>query len=135
MFKIIPHLMTLLIAFPLQVIVLYFILHHLLLLPYCFMTYPLPSSYIPSPRICHICCLHPLCLSIKRSSPPLVLSHINLCLSSELLSCILVTLFILVFISCPHFHQNHQLLLLSDTSTLPYCLSDYTFVICIIPAL
>jgi hypothetical protein len=41
-FKIIPHPMTLLIAFPLQVIVSYFILHRLLLLLYHFITYLLP---------------------------------------------------------------------------------------------
>jgi hypothetical protein len=60
MFKIIPHPMTLLIAFPLQVIVSYLILHYLLLLLYHFMTYLLPSSHIPSPRICHTHRLHPL---------------------------------------------------------------------------
>jgi hypothetical protein len=43
--------MTLLIAFPLQVIVSYFILHCLLSLSHHFMTYLLPSSHIPSPRI------------------------------------------------------------------------------------
>jgi hypothetical protein len=59
-FKIIPHPMTLLIAFPLQVIVSYFILHCLVLLPYCFITYLLPSSHILSPCICHTCHLHPL---------------------------------------------------------------------------
>jgi hypothetical protein len=60
MFKIIPHPMTLLIAFSLQVIVSYFILHCFSLLPYHFMTYPLPSSHIPSPHIHHTCHLHPL---------------------------------------------------------------------------
>jgi hypothetical protein len=52
--------MTLLIAFPLQVIVSYFILHCLLLLPYHFITYLLPSSHIPSPRIHHTHHLNPL---------------------------------------------------------------------------
>jgi hypothetical protein len=113
-FKIIPHSMTLLIAFLLQVIVLYFILHCFSSLTYCLITYPFPSSHIPSPRIRHTCRLHPShsikdippYLSITRSSPPLILSCISLCLSSELSSRILVTLFILVFISCPHLHQN-----------------------------
>jgi hypothetical protein len=49
-FKIIPHPMTLLTAFPVQVI-LYLILYRLLLLAYCRITYPLSSSHIPSPRI------------------------------------------------------------------------------------
>jgi hypothetical protein len=40
--------MTLLIVFPMQVIVSYFILHHLLSLTYHHITYPLPSSHIPS---------------------------------------------------------------------------------------
>jgi hypothetical protein len=52
--------MTLLIAFPLQVIVSYFILHCSILLPYHFITYLLPSSHIPSPRIHHTHRLHPL---------------------------------------------------------------------------
>jgi hypothetical protein len=52
--------MTLLIAFPLQVIVSYFILHHLLSLPHRSITYLLPSSHIPSPRIHHTCHLNPL---------------------------------------------------------------------------
>jgi hypothetical protein len=50
--------MTLLIAFPLQVIVSYFILHHLLSLPYHFITYSLHSSHIPSLHICYTCRLH-----------------------------------------------------------------------------
>jgi hypothetical protein len=41
----------LLIAFPLQVIIPYFILYCLLLLAYCRITYPLSSSHIPSPRV------------------------------------------------------------------------------------
>jgi hypothetical protein len=43
--------MTLLIAFPLQVTISYFILHRLLSLTYHHITYPLPSSHIPSPRV------------------------------------------------------------------------------------
>jgi hypothetical protein len=50
-FKIIPHPMTLLIAFPLQVIIPYLILYRLLLLTYCRITYPLSSSHIPSPHV------------------------------------------------------------------------------------
>jgi hypothetical protein len=50
-FKIIPHHMTLLIAFPLQVIILYLILYGLFSLAYCCITYPLSSSHIPSPRV------------------------------------------------------------------------------------
>jgi hypothetical protein len=49
--KIIPHPMTLLIAFPLQVIILYVILYGLFSLAYCRITYPLSSSHIPSPRV------------------------------------------------------------------------------------
>jgi hypothetical protein len=52
--------MTLLIAFPLQVIVSYFILHHFSLLPCHLITYPLPSSHIQSPCIHHTHHLHPL---------------------------------------------------------------------------
>jgi hypothetical protein len=44
--------MTLLIAFPLQVIVSYLILYCLFSLAYCRITYPLSSNHIPSPRIC-----------------------------------------------------------------------------------
>jgi hypothetical protein len=51
--------MTLLIAFPLQVIVSYLILYRLLLLTYCRITYPLPSSHILSPRIRHTRRLNP----------------------------------------------------------------------------
>jgi hypothetical protein len=40
--------MTLLIAFPLQVIILYLILYGLFLLTYCRITYPLSSSHILS---------------------------------------------------------------------------------------
>jgi hypothetical protein len=68
MFKIIPHPMTLLIAFPLQVIVSYFILHYFSSLPCYLMTYLLPSSHIPSPHICHIHHLHPLS-QYKRCTP------------------------------------------------------------------
>jgi hypothetical protein len=50
-FKIIPHPMTLLIAFPLQVIILYLILYGLFLLAYCRITYPLSSSHILSPHV------------------------------------------------------------------------------------
>jgi hypothetical protein len=50
-FKIIPHPMTLLTAFPLQVIILYLILYGLFSLAYCRITYPLSSSHIPSPRV------------------------------------------------------------------------------------
>jgi hypothetical protein len=50
-FKIIPHPMTLLTAFPLQVIIPYLILYRLLSLNYCRITYPLSSSHIPSPRV------------------------------------------------------------------------------------
>jgi hypothetical protein len=49
-FKIIPHPMTLLIAFPLWVIILYLILYSLFSLAYCHITYPLSSSHILSPR-------------------------------------------------------------------------------------
>jgi hypothetical protein len=58
--KIIPHPMTLLIAFPLQVIVSYFILHHLSLLTYHLITYPLPSGHILSSHVCLTHCLNPL---------------------------------------------------------------------------
>jgi hypothetical protein len=59
-FKIIPHPMTLLIAFPLQVIVSYFILHRLLSLTYHLITYLLSSSHIPSPCVRHTHHLHPI---------------------------------------------------------------------------
>jgi hypothetical protein len=49
--KIIPHPMTLLTAFPLQVIILYLILYSLFSLAYCRITYLLSSSHIPSPRV------------------------------------------------------------------------------------
>jgi hypothetical protein len=51
-FKIIPYPMTLLIVFPLQVIISYLILYCLLSLPHCHITYLLPSSHIPSPCVC-----------------------------------------------------------------------------------
>jgi hypothetical protein len=50
-FKIIPHPITLLIAFPLQVIISYLILYHLLLLAYYRITYLLSSSHILSPHV------------------------------------------------------------------------------------
>jgi hypothetical protein len=95
-FKIIPHPMTLLIAFPLQVIVSYFILHHLLLLTYHLITYLLPSSHILSS---HINPTH-------RLKPSLVSSRISLHPSSELSSHILITPFILALVSCPCLHQK-----------------------------
>jgi hypothetical protein len=58
-FKIIPHPMTLLIAFPLQVIILYLILYCLFLLAYCCITYLLPSSHILSPCVHLTCHLNP----------------------------------------------------------------------------
>jgi hypothetical protein len=56
-FKIIPHPMTLLIAIPLQVIILHFIQYHLFLIAYCRITYPFPCSHIPSPRVRFTLCL------------------------------------------------------------------------------
>jgi hypothetical protein len=50
-FKIIPYPMTLLTAFPLQVIILYLILYCLFLLAYYRITYLLPCSYILSPHV------------------------------------------------------------------------------------
>jgi hypothetical protein len=58
-FKIIPHPMTLLIAFPLQVIIPYLILYCLFPLTYCHITYLLSSSHIPSPSVCLTCRLNP----------------------------------------------------------------------------
>jgi hypothetical protein len=58
-FKIIPHPITLLIAFPLQVIIPYLILYHLLSLTYCCITYPLSSSHILSPHVYLTCRLDP----------------------------------------------------------------------------
>jgi hypothetical protein len=58
-FKIIPHPMTLLTVFPLQVIISYLISYCLLSLPYCHITYPLSSSHIPSPHIHHTHRLNP----------------------------------------------------------------------------
>jgi hypothetical protein len=58
-FKIIPHPMTLLIAFPLQVIILYLILYSLFSLAYCHIIYPLSSSHILSPRVHLTCHLNP----------------------------------------------------------------------------
>jgi hypothetical protein len=43
--------MTLLTAFPLQVIIPYLFLYRLVLLAYCWITYPLPRSHIPSHRV------------------------------------------------------------------------------------
>jgi hypothetical protein len=43
--------MTLLTAFPLQVIILYLILYRLFSLAYYRITYPLPCSHILSPRV------------------------------------------------------------------------------------
>jgi hypothetical protein len=60
--------MTLLIAFPLQVIVLSFILHHSLLLTCHLMTSPLLSSYIPSHHIHPTYHLHSLSW-YKRCNP------------------------------------------------------------------
>jgi hypothetical protein len=57
-FKIIPHPMTLLIAFPLQVS--YLILYCLLSLIYHHITYTLPSSHILSPCVHPTRCLDPL---------------------------------------------------------------------------
>jgi hypothetical protein len=59
-FKIIPHPMTLLIAFPLQVIIPYLILYHLFSLTYYHITYLLSSSHILSPRVCLTHHLNPL---------------------------------------------------------------------------
>jgi hypothetical protein len=55
-FKIIPHPMTLLTAFPLKVIILYLFLYHLFSLAYCRITYPLSSSHISRffPHLHHI---------------------------------------------------------------------------------
>jgi hypothetical protein len=50
-FKIIPHPMTLLTAFPLQVIILYLFLYRLFSLAYCHITYLLSRSHIPSHRV------------------------------------------------------------------------------------
>jgi hypothetical protein len=58
-FKIIPHPMTLLVAFPLQVIIPYLILYRLSLLTYHCITYPLSSSHIPSFHIHLTCHLNP----------------------------------------------------------------------------
>jgi hypothetical protein len=58
-FKIIPHPMTLLIAFPLQVIILYLILYCLFSLAYYRITYLLPYSHILSHRVCLTCHLNP----------------------------------------------------------------------------
>jgi hypothetical protein len=51
-FKIIPHPMTLLTAFPLQVIILHLKFYRLFSLAYYRMAYPLPCNHIPSPCIC-----------------------------------------------------------------------------------
>jgi hypothetical protein len=59
-FEIIPHPMTLLIAFPLQVIIPYLILYHLFSLTYCCITYPLSSSHILSPHVHLTRCSNPL---------------------------------------------------------------------------
>jgi hypothetical protein len=58
-FKIIPHPMTLLTTFPLQVIIPYLILYYLFLLAYYRITYPLPCSHIPSPHVLLTHCLNP----------------------------------------------------------------------------
>jgi hypothetical protein len=58
-FKIIPHPMTLLTAFPLQVIIQHLILYCLFSLIHCHITYPLSSSHILSPRVCLTCHLNP----------------------------------------------------------------------------
>jgi hypothetical protein len=85
-FKIIPHPMTLLIAFPLQVIISYLILYRLLSLTYCRIT------------------MYPHYLSITRSSSPLVLSCISTSSSWGLLFYAFITLFTLIFVSraCSH---------------------------------
>jgi hypothetical protein len=72
-FKIIPHPMTLLIVFPLQVIVSYFILHCFSSLTYHLMTYLLPHSHIPSPHIHYTHRLNPS-HSIK-DIPPLFINN------------------------------------------------------------
>jgi hypothetical protein len=131
--------MTFLIAFPLQVIVYFTLLHfpviswlvHCLVVISWALASVIPIVYTPSHSIKDV----PLCLSTSWSSPPLVLSHINLRLSSELSSCVFVTLFILTFISCPYRCQSHWLLPLSNNSTLAHCLQDYPIVIHITPAL
>jgi hypothetical protein len=64
-FKIVPHPMTLLIALPLQVIILYLILYCLFPLGYYRITYPLSSSHICKGT--SIRCLTPPILS---HSPP-----------------------------------------------------------------
>jgi hypothetical protein len=141
--NIIPHPMTLLIAFPLQVIVSCFILHCLLLLTYHRITYLLPSSHILSPHVHHTCHLHPFSLykrctpylSRTRSSPPFVSLCISLRISSELSSRVLITLFVLLIISCPHLHKIHQHSPLSITSTIACHLLVYPIVIHIIPML
>jgi hypothetical protein len=60
--------MTLLLAFPLQVTVSYFILYCLLSLPHCRITYLLPSSHIPSPHVHPTHHLNPLS-EYKRCTP------------------------------------------------------------------
>jgi hypothetical protein len=51
--------MTLLTAFPLQVIILYLMLYGLFSLAYCRIIHPLSSSHIPSPRVRLTCRLNP----------------------------------------------------------------------------
>jgi hypothetical protein len=64
--------MTLLTAFPLQVIILYLILYSLFSLAYCRITYLLSSSHIPSPRVCLTCkgtSVHSLTFPLISHSP------------------------------------------------------------------
>jgi hypothetical protein len=51
--------MTLLTAFPLQVIILHFIEYRLFLIAYYRITYLLPCSHILSLRVCLTLCLNP----------------------------------------------------------------------------
>jgi hypothetical protein len=71
--KIIPHPMTLLIAFPLQVIIPYLILYCLFSLTYCHITDLLSSSHIPSPCICPTHHLNPS--HSMKDVPPLFIKN------------------------------------------------------------
>jgi hypothetical protein len=156
-FKIIPHPMTLLTAFLLQVIILYLILYCLFSLAYCRITYPLPSSHILSPRVHLTRHLNPFswcerCTPIihwrTRSSPPLVLLHISTRNSSKALvlrSCLstrphshptfsslyspLLSSFIHVII------QSHQHSSLSTTIPLAYRLPTCPIITSLTPML
>jgi hypothetical protein len=108
-FKIIPHPMTLLIAIPLQVIILHFIQYCLFPIAYYHLTYLLPCSHIPS--LCVRLTLrltlphsikHVLLFLKTKSSPPFISYCLRPRNNFKPSSYVLAELLVLVLISRAH---------------------------------